>query len=301
VAELDEALCERARVARDARFDGQFFVGVRTTGIYCRPVCPVRLPRAENVRFFDTAAAAGAAGFRPCLRCRPETAPGTPVWQGTSTTVSRGLRLINEGALDGRSVGELAGRLGVTARHLSRLFDRHLGASPIAVAQTRRLQFAKKLLDETALTVTSVAMAAGYGSVRRFNDHVRQVYGKTPTQLRPSSPRLKADSGPRGAKAARKKAGNGAGTPGGEDEAPVTASSTEGLRLSLPYRAPFDWAALIGFFAARAIPGVERITADQYTRVVVDERGRVACASGTMGNITVYCATLRCLSTPFTA
>ena len=140
---------ERARLSRDARFDGRFFIGVKTTGIYCRPVCPANAPKSENVRFYPTAAAAGEAGYRPCLRCRPECAPGTPAWAGTSTTVQRGLRLIADGALDDGDIEELADRLGVTSRHLRRLFSQHLGASPLAVAHTQRLHFAKRLIDQT--------------------------------------------------------------------------------------------------------------------------------------------------------
>jgi AraC family transcriptional regulator of adaptative response / DNA-3-methyladenine glycosylase II len=149
---------ERARLSRDVRFDGLFYVGVRTTGIYCRPVCPANPPKTENVRFFTTAAAASEAGFRPCLRCRPECAPGTPAW------------LISEGALDDGDIESLANRLGVTSRHLRRLFNKHLGASPLAVAHTQRLQFAKRLIDQTALSMQEISTAAGFGSVRRFND-----------------------------------------------------------------------------------------------------------------------------------
>ena len=138
---------ERARQARDPRFDGRFFVGVKTTGIYCRPVCPVKMPMARNVYFFQSAAAAMAAGYRPCLRCRPEASPGTPAWMGTSTTVTRALRLIGDGALDDEGVAALSDRLGVTSRHLRRLVQKYLGASPLTIAQTRRLKFAKKLLD----------------------------------------------------------------------------------------------------------------------------------------------------------
>ena len=137
---------EQARQARDPRFDGRFFIGVKTTGIYCRPVCKVKMPLAKNITIYHSAAAAAEAGFRPCLRCRPEAAPGTPAWMGTSTTVKRALRLISEGALDNDSVETLSDRLGVTTRHLCRLFDQHIGASPKALAQTRRLHLAKKLL-----------------------------------------------------------------------------------------------------------------------------------------------------------
>ncbi|WP_275096634.1 DNA-3-methyladenine glycosylase 2 family protein [Sedimenticola hydrogenitrophicus] len=224
--ELDLTTCEQARQTRDPRFDGRFYVGVKSTGIYCRPICPARLPKVENITFFRSAAAASEAGFRPCLRCRPEAAPGTPAWHGTSTTVTRALRLIQEGALDQSSVSALADRLGITSRHLGRLFRRHLGAPPLAVAKTRRLQFAKKLINETGLSMTEVAMAAGYGSVRRFNDHFRQVYGRPPSVLR-------AGAGP------------AAGDP---------------LVIHLPYRAPYCWESIAAFLAKRAVPGVEWVS-----------------------------------------
>src|SRR5579871_6045200 len=166
---LDIAICAQARKTRDARFDGRFFTGVLSTGIYCRSICPARTAKEENVRYFPTAAAAAEAGFRPCLRCRPECSPGTPAWMGTSATVSRALRLISESPMEDGGVDALASHLGIGARHLRRLFLRHLGAPPIAVANTRRLHFAKKLLDETTLPMHQVALAAGFGSVRRFN------------------------------------------------------------------------------------------------------------------------------------
>src|SRR5271163_2312108 len=152
-AALDFSACDRARVRRDPAYDGRFFTGVRTTRIYCRPVCPVRPARSENVRFFPSAAAAEAAGFRPCLRCRPETAPFSPAWNGSRTTVTRALRLIDEGALDGEgaTVGALAARLGVGERHLVRLFTKHFGASPGQIARTARVQRAKRMLDTTEL------------------------------------------------------------------------------------------------------------------------------------------------------
>src|SRR5262250_2303190 len=148
---LDRRVCDRARRSRDARFDGRFFIAVTTTGIYCRPICPARSPKDAHVRYFATAAAAEAAGYRPCLRCRPEASPGTPAWLGTSSVVSRALRLIGEEGLDDEGVEKLADRLGVTARHLRRLFVQHLGATPLDVALTRRVHFAKKLVDETSL------------------------------------------------------------------------------------------------------------------------------------------------------
>src|SRR5258706_605864 len=167
---LDLQVCERARLARDPRFDGRFFIAVTTTGIYCRPICPAPSPKSSNVRYYPSAAAAAEAGFRPCLRCRPEASPGTPAWLGASSTVSRALKLIGESALDGGGVDTLAERLGIGARHLRRLFLKYLGATPIAVAQTRRVHFAKKLIDETRLPMTQIAMAAGFGSVRRIFD-----------------------------------------------------------------------------------------------------------------------------------
>ncbi|XOV87109.1 MAG: AlkA N-terminal domain-containing protein [Pseudomonadota bacterium] len=235
---------ENARQSRDPRFDGRFFIGVTSTGVYCRPVCPVRTPRPENVRFFASAAAAAEAGFRPCLRCRPESAPGTPAWRGTSVTVTRGLRLINEGALDDGTVTDLATRLGVTSRHLTRLFQEHLGASPKTIALTRRLQFAKKLLNETGLPLTDIALASGYGSIRRFNDHFRQVYGRAPRELRRSAEVVDA----------------------GE------------FSLLLPFRPPFDVASVLAFLGRRAIPGVESVSDETYHRSIriADEVGQVS-------------------------
>jgi AraC family transcriptional regulator of adaptative response / DNA-3-methyladenine glycosylase II len=235
---MSQAAYERARLSRDVRFDGQFFVGVKTTGIYCRPICPATPPRSENVSFFPTAAAASEAGYRPCLRCRPECAPGTPAWAGTSTTVSRGLRLIAEGALDDGNVEKLATRLGVTSRHLRRLFTKHLGASPLAIAHTQRLHFAKRLIDQTSIPMQEIAAVAGYGSVRRFNDTFRKTYGRTPRDLRRHA----------------------------SDDADAT---TSGVTLRLGYRRPFDWESLLGFFDARAIPGVESVREGAYCRTIV--------------------------------
>jgi len=182
--ELDFAICDCARLARDVTYDGLFFVAVRTTRIYCRPICPVRPAKSMNVRFFPTAAAAERAGFRPCLRCRPETAPGSPAWSGTATTAARGMRLIAEGFLDGTSVAALAGTLGIGPRHLLRLFLRHAGATPSEVAATRRVQAAKRLIDETTLPLAEIAFAAGFRSVRRFNDAFRATYGRPPSSFR---------------------------------------------------------------------------------------------------------------------
>ncbi len=233
---LDPVLCRQAILARDARFDGRFFTAVTSTGIYCRPVCPARPPKAENCRYYLTAAAAQAAGYRPCLRCRPETAPGQGAWRGVSNTVSRGMTLIDAGALDEAGVDALAARLGVGERQLRRLFLKHLGASPIAVAQTRRVLIAKQLIHETDLPMAEIALAAGFGSVRRFNETLRAVFGRAPTELRR--------------------------TPG------RGAPSEAGITLSLGYRPPFDWPALLGFLALRAIPGVERIEDGVYRRTI---------------------------------
>ena len=235
---LQNDIYERARLARDARFDGQFYVGVSSTGIYCRPICPANAPKRENVSFFPSAAAASEAGYRPCLRCRPECAPGTPAWNGTSTTVRRGLRLISNGALDDGNVESLADRLGVTSRHLRRLFTKHVGASPLAVAHTQRLHFAKRLIDETSLPMSRVSAAAGYGSIRRFNDAFRKTYGRSPRELR--------------------KAG----------EESELSGRTATLTVRLPYRRPFSWAAILDFFAARATPGVEAVRGDAYFRTI---------------------------------
>src|SRR2546425_5135575 len=242
--DLDQRVCDRARRSRDARFDGRFFIAVTTTGVYCRPICPARAPKDEHVRYFPTAAAAEAAGFRPCLRCRPEASPGTPAWLGTSGIVSRALRMIGDGALRGegaasvlrgagapglnKDVEQLAGRLGVTARHLRRLFLQHLGATPLEVALTRRVHFAKKLLDETSLPFHQVAIASGFGSLRRFNGQIRRTYSRTPTQLR---------------RLARQKA----------------AADPDCYRFRLAYRPPYDWDAMLAFLSARATPGVESV------------------------------------------
>ncbi len=237
LTDLDPAACYRAFKARDARFDGHVFVGVTSTGIYCRPICPAPSPKFANCRFFPSAAAAQEAGFRPCLRCRPESAPETGAWSGTASSVRRALALIAEGALDGEgpSVDRLAARLGLGERHLRRLFQEHLGASPIAVAQTRRVHLAKQLIHETRLSMADVAMAAGFGSLRRFNELFRKLYGRAPSELRPK-------------------------------KASEIASATEGVTVRLRYRPPYDWPTIQRFFAARAIPGIEEVTGNSYRR-----------------------------------
>jgi len=181
---LDQLECERARVGRDRRYDGRFFTGVRTTRIYCRPVCPVCPAQGKNVSFYATAAAAEVAGYRPCLRCRPETAPFSPAWQGSRTTVHRAVSLIRRGALDEAGIDNLAARLGIGARHLDRLFRRHIGASPLQMARTMRVQRAKRLLDQTRLPITEVASRAGFASLRRFNAVFAEVYKRSPSTIR---------------------------------------------------------------------------------------------------------------------
>lgn len=186
---LDFDTMNAARLARDPAFDGVFFIAVKTTGIYCRPVCRVRPPLARNIAFYPSAAAAEGAGFRPCLKCRPESAPFCPAWNGTRTTVDRALKLIDAGALDGNgTVEQLAERCGVGPRHLTRLFAQHLGASPIAVAQTRRVQRAMQMIAHTQLPMTEIAHAAGFASLRRFNEVIAARYARTPTALRKVRP-----------------------------------------------------------------------------------------------------------------
>ena len=230
----DFEACWRAAASRDRRFDGRFFIGVHSTRIYCRPICPAPPAKRENVRFYPTAAAAEAAGLRACRRCRPETAPGTPEWLGGSATVARGLRLITDGYLDRRTVPELAHELCVGERQLRRLFLEHLGAPPHSVARQRRLQLARLLIDQTSLPMIDVAAASGFSSLRRFNASVRSAFGRAPTELRKSArPR------PNGV-----------------------------VALRLPYRPPLAWEPLLAFLAARAIPGVEEVRAEAYRRTV---------------------------------
>ena len=237
-ARMDHDACYRALCVRDARFDGRLFVGVKTTGIYCRPICPARTPLSRNVTFYPTAAAAQEAGFRPCLRCRPETAPDLGAWRGTSNTVSRALALIELGALDEADVEALANRLGVGEGQLRRLFRIHLGASPVAVAQTRRVLLAKQLIHETHLPMTEIALAAGFGSVRRFNETFLALFSRPPGALRR------------------------AGRP------EVSAGARGDVSLLLRYQPPYDWAAMLDFLRQRAIPGIESIAGGAYSRTI---------------------------------
>jgi AraC family transcriptional regulator, regulatory protein of adaptative response / DNA-3-methyladenine glycosylase II len=235
---FDTRALDRARDSRDPRFDGKFFIAVTSTRIYCRPICTVRNAKRANIRYYFSAAAAAEAGYRPCLRCRPEAAPGTAAWQGTSAVVRRALRLIDAGILDSSSVDDLAGKLGVGPRHLDRLFVQHVGASPIVLAQTRRLHFAKRLLDETSLPIVEVALAAGFGSLRRFNSVFRRTYKCAPRDLR------------------RRQRSDAVAHPAGM------------VILKLAFRPPYDFARVLAFLRERAIPGVEEADASSYSRTV---------------------------------
>ena len=239
-------------VARDPRFDGRFFTGVTSTGIYCRPICPARTPARVNMRFFAHAATAEAAGFRACRRCRPEASPGSPEWNVRADLAARAVRLIADGYVDSHGIGGLAARLAVTQRHLHRLLVAELGAGPQALARTARLQTARRLLAETSMPITEVAFASGFSSVRQFNASVRESSGRSPSELRARARR----TGP-GGQGAR----DSAGAPG------------TWLTLRLACREPFDAAAWLGFLAARAIPGVEQVTAGPLRPVRADRGG----------------------------
>lgn len=274
---IDPDICYRAFASRDRRFDGRFVSAVLTTKIYCRPSCPARSPARRNVRFYPHPAAAEAAGFRPCLRCRPDAAPGSGAWAGTSATVARALRLIDSGALDDAGVEAIADRLGVTSRWLRQLFAEQLGASPLMVARTRRVHFARRLLDETELPLVDIAIASGFGSARRLHDAVRATFHRAPGELRRTrSARRSVRAG--GAPAAFANGWPTATTMTAGRTSPsngrVLHPSLDNLRdgvieLRLPARAPFDAGALMRFFAARAISGVEHVADDTYSRSVV--------------------------------
>ncbi|WP_244657169.1 AlkA N-terminal domain-containing protein [Pseudomonas syringae] len=238
---LDPHICYAAFVARDRRFDGWFYMGVSSTGIYCRPVCPVRAPLARNCTFFTSAAAAEQAGFRPCLRCRPELAPGHTALDAPERLAQAAARLIEDGFLNDRNLQDLAQRIGVTARHLRRLFETHFGVTLIAFAQTQRLLVAKRLLTETSLPMAEVALVAGFGSVRRFNDVFQARYALNPSNLR------KARS----------------------------ATAAPSLSFELAYRPPFSWPGVLAFLAHRCIAGVERVDADSYCRALALEHAGV--------------------------
>lgn len=237
---LDHNACYHAVQSRDRRFDGWFFVGVTSTGVYCRPVCAVRTPQQKNCRFFATAAAAERAGFRPCLRCRPELAPGHSLAEMSSNLARAAARMIDEGFLQEHDLAALAAAVGVTDRHLRRIFRAEFDVSPIDYAQTQRLLLAKRLLTDTAMPVGEVAFAAGFGSVRRLNSGFTEHYGFAPTRLR----------------------------------ARTAARTEDGPTLMLGYRPPFAWPALLAFLGARAVEGVERVDAESYARTItVDYAG----------------------------
>jgi AraC family transcriptional regulator of adaptative response / DNA-3-methyladenine glycosylase II len=266
---LDLLVCKRARLSRDARFDGKFFIGVVGSMVYCRPICPAPTAKEKNCRYFATAAAAAEAGFRPCLRCRPESSPGTPAWLGTSNTVSRALKLIGESGLENGGMETLAERLGIGARHLRRLFLKHLGATPSAVARTRRLHFSKKLIDETSLPMSHIAMASGFGCVRRFNAAIRTTYKRTPTHIR---------------RIARQK----------------TRLPEDQYLFRLGFRPPYDWKGILAFLAPRAIPGVELVEAGSYRRTILlnDQEGCFEVAldkSGLALSVRIQCGDSRAL------
>jgi AraC family transcriptional regulator of adaptative response / DNA-3-methyladenine glycosylase II len=240
----------RALNARDVRFDGVFFVAITSTGIYCRPVCPTRVARAENRRFFDSAASAERAGYRPCLRCRPELAPGLAVMDAVPRLARIAAHRIGSGALNGRAVAELARELGVSERHLRRALEREFGVSPVELAQTHRLLLAKRLLADTSLSVTHIAFASGFQSLRRFNSVFRERYRLSPSAVR-RMPRKRPVTGEVGA-----------------------APANDLVKLTLAYRAPLAWNELIWLLSQAALPGVEVVEGRRYGRTVQVEGHR---------------------------
>jgi AraC family transcriptional regulator, regulatory protein of adaptative response / DNA-3-methyladenine glycosylase II len=252
---LDFDTCYRAVVARDPRFDGRFFTGVTSTGIYCRPVCPARTPARRNLRFFPHAGAAEAAGFRACRRCRPEASPGSPDWNVRADLAARAVRLIADGYVDEHGISGLARRLAVTDRHLRRLLLAELGTTPIALARTTRLQTARRLLAETGMPVTEIAFASGFSSVRQFNASFQEAYGKPPSALRSGTPSFQPTRSPGPETHGPDLPGNG-------------AQDGTWLTLRLACREPFDGASLLRFLAARAIPGVEHVDGGRYLRTI---------------------------------
>jgi len=239
--ELDFEACYRAARARDRRFDGCFFIGISSTRIYCRPICPSRPPRRDHMRFFSNAAAAERAGFRPCLRCRPESAPGIAAVDALSRLVGAAMAGIEEHAISSAHVGELAAALGVSERHLRRVTESQLGVSPIELKQTQRLLLAKRLLRETSLSLTEIAFASGFGSVRRFNASFKSRYGLNPRAMR--------------------------GRCGGASGMPADGNPVH-LNLKLEFRPPLAWQNLLAYLRFRAIPGVEMVDATHYRRTV---------------------------------
>ncbi|MEL6892227.1 MAG: Ada metal-binding domain-containing protein, partial [Actinomycetota bacterium] len=238
---LDEDRCYAAAASRDARFDGHFVTAVKTTGIYCRPSCPAITPRRVNVEFHPTAAAAQQRGFRACKRCLPDATPGSPEWNMRRDVVARAMRLIADGEVERSGVAGLATRLGYSARHLNRLLTDDVGAGPLAIARAQRAHTARVLIETTTMRLTDVAFAAGFGSIRQFNDTIREVYAASPSALRTAA----------GRRSAR--------TVAGPPDAPGSTGASTRLRLRLPYRGPLAAVGLFDWFAARAIDGIERV------------------------------------------
>ena len=236
----DPERCYQAAQSKDARFDGWFFIGVTSTGIYCRPSCPARTPKRQNVRFYPTAAAAQQAGFRACLRCRPDATPGSPEWNMRADVVARAMRLIRDGIVDREGVEGLAGRLGYSTRQLNRLITAEVGAGPLAVSRAQRSQSARVLLETTDLPIARVAFAAGFSSVRQCNETMSQVFADTPSGLRARAPGAVSRHG--------------------------RSAGTQGIRLRLPSRRPCDPHAVLGFLGSRAVPGVESFDGATYRR-----------------------------------
>ena len=259
VSALDDQRRYQAAVSKDPRFDGVFFIAVTSTGIYCRPSCPAITPKRENMRFYRGAAAAQEAGFRACKRCRPDASPGSPEWNIRADVVGRAMRLIADGVVDRDGVEGLASRLGYEQRQVRRLVTAELGAGPLAIARAQRAQTARILVETTALPLSEIAFAAGFASIRQFNATIREVFAVTPTQLRSASPAGRPPGTPRasfcGAPSPQ--------TPLGRDPSPQTPI---GLRLA--YRAPIDAERMLGFLAARAIPGVEEVQDGRYRRTI---------------------------------
>jgi AraC family transcriptional regulator of adaptative response / DNA-3-methyladenine glycosylase II len=255
--ELDFEQCYRVVSSRDPRFDGWFVTAVTSTGIYCRPSCPAMTPRRPNVRFYPSAAAAHRVGFRACKRCRPDAAPGSPEWNVRADVVGRAMRLIGDGVVDREGVPGLAARLAYTTRHLNRILTAELGAGALALARAQRAQTARILVESTDLGLAEIAFAAGFGSVRQFNDTLRQVYASAPSQLR-------ANAG-RGAGTPSRRSGTTAADPAGTGTGRTAPGA---LTLRLAYRPPLHAQALLEFLAARAIPGVEIADAGRYTRAL---------------------------------
>ncbi len=227
---IDSIVCQKARLSRDPRFDGKFFTAVKTTGIYCRTICPASPPKEQNVVYFATAIECANAGFRPCLRCRPDSAPNSPAWQGVNATFKRAIRLINEGTLETNTLPELAIRLGISDRYLRQLFTKHLGTSPKAYALYQQCLFAKQLLHQTNLSITEIALASGFNSIRRFNDCFKSQLKLTPSQLRKSD------------------------------------RNSNALVLKLHYRPPLNWLLMQQTLATRAIDGLEWFNNNSYGR-----------------------------------